>query len=321
MPVKLPGPIPTTRASRSAVRAPAWRKSASTSCSSVTAREIRSPRTSPSSTSALVATSVAVSKARISIHVHRDKSQILAAVLQADPARAPAARRPPPLRAIRRTRPRPRSTARGRPTPPSDTRRETEEIEMGDVDSAAIAMADREGRARDPVLHAERAARAADKRRLAGRRARPRRSRRRRPRARRQASLRAPRSRPESATRSEQAELHGRLGDGGRDERGLGAAAALAAHQLGQAQEVRLAAPRACAACRARPRDGRSDRGALAYPPSVVSCSWPCTRVMPVRPSGEELGREVPERRDHPSAGSARSAARDGSRRPRSPRG
>src|SRR4051794_23087866 len=38
---------------------------------------------------------------------------------------------------------------------------------MGDVDAAAIAVADREGRARDPLLHAERAARAPDERRLA----------------------------------------------------------------------------------------------------------------------------------------------------------
>ena len=44
----------------------AWRISASTSSSSVRATDDRAPRTSPSSTSALVATSVAVSKARIS---------------------------------------------------------------------------------------------------------------------------------------------------------------------------------------------------------------------------------------------------------------
>ena len=39
----------------------------------MTARDVRSPSTSPSETSALVATSVAVSKARISIAVNRDK--------------------------------------------------------------------------------------------------------------------------------------------------------------------------------------------------------------------------------------------------------
>src|SRR5712691_3562523 len=43
------------------------------SSSTVTARDIRSPSTSPSETSALVATSVAVSKARISIVMNRDK--------------------------------------------------------------------------------------------------------------------------------------------------------------------------------------------------------------------------------------------------------
>ncbi len=66
MPVKLPGPIPTASASRSRGWAPAWRRSASTSSSSVCAREVRSPSTSPSDTSALVARSVAVSNARIS---------------------------------------------------------------------------------------------------------------------------------------------------------------------------------------------------------------------------------------------------------------
>src|SRR2546423_13135244 len=43
------------------------------SSSTVTARDLRSPNTSPSETSALVATSVAVSKARMSIVPNRDK--------------------------------------------------------------------------------------------------------------------------------------------------------------------------------------------------------------------------------------------------------
>jgi hypothetical protein len=66
VPVKLPGPVPTTSASRSDVRADPCRRSASTSSSRVLAIDERSPSTSPSSRSALVATSVAVSKARIS---------------------------------------------------------------------------------------------------------------------------------------------------------------------------------------------------------------------------------------------------------------
>src|SRR2546421_11632416 len=45
------------------------------SSSTVTARDVRSPSTSPSETSALVATSVAVSKARMSIVPNRDKPQ------------------------------------------------------------------------------------------------------------------------------------------------------------------------------------------------------------------------------------------------------
>ncbi len=64
--VKLPGPVPMTSASMSRGRADAWRRSASTSSSSVDGRDVRSPSTSPSSTSALVATSVAVSNARMS---------------------------------------------------------------------------------------------------------------------------------------------------------------------------------------------------------------------------------------------------------------
>src|SRR5438128_4903025 len=82
-PVKLPGPIPTASASRSPWCAPPWRSRASTSSSSVTARDTRSPRTSPSATSALVATSVAVSNARISIRDRHD-SRIAPAVLDAD---------------------------------------------------------------------------------------------------------------------------------------------------------------------------------------------------------------------------------------------
>ena len=66
VPVKLPGPVPTTSASSSRGLADACRNSASTSSRSVAASDERSPSTSPSETSALVATSVAVSKARIS---------------------------------------------------------------------------------------------------------------------------------------------------------------------------------------------------------------------------------------------------------------
>ena len=50
----------------------------------MTALETRSPSTSPSETSALVATSVAVSKARINIAANRDKSAALLVVLEDD---------------------------------------------------------------------------------------------------------------------------------------------------------------------------------------------------------------------------------------------
>ena len=40
-------------------------------------------------------------------------------------------------------------------------------------------------------------------------------------------------------------------------------------------------APAASAACRARPRDGRSGRASPALPPSTTCCSRPCTCVIP----------------------------------------
>ena len=64
---KTSGPVPTTSASRSAGEASAFRSSSSTSSNKVRGTDVRSPSTRPSSTSALVATSVAVSKARRSI--------------------------------------------------------------------------------------------------------------------------------------------------------------------------------------------------------------------------------------------------------------
>ena len=63
IPVKLPGPVPRTSASIRDRRRPPRRSSASTSSSSVSGRDEASARTSPSQTSALVATSVAVSHA------------------------------------------------------------------------------------------------------------------------------------------------------------------------------------------------------------------------------------------------------------------
>src|SRR6185436_15252215 len=58
------------------------RSNASTSSSTVEARDERSPSTSPSETSALVATSVAVSNARISITENRDKPAPFSAMLE-----------------------------------------------------------------------------------------------------------------------------------------------------------------------------------------------------------------------------------------------
>ena len=174
--VKLPGPVPTTSASRSRGRAEARRRSASTSSSRVFATEARSPRTSPSSRSALVATSVAVSKARTS--TRRFFQQRPVCRVDED---APDVRRDvlePDMRPWLR-----QNTGPGlRPLDEHDRvlevrlevaplrRREAAkavEVEMGDVDRPAVAVADRERRARDTSRDAERAAGPADERRLA----------------------------------------------------------------------------------------------------------------------------------------------------------
>ena len=74
-PVKLPGPMPTARASSSLASTPASRSSASTSSSTRTGVVVPSPRTVPSRTSALVAVDVAVSNASIST-LDRDRSLV-----------------------------------------------------------------------------------------------------------------------------------------------------------------------------------------------------------------------------------------------------
>ena len=73
MPVKLPGPTPTASRSIAAGESPAARRSSSESASTAAARVARSPITSPSRTSAHVATAVAVSNAKISITLEHDQ--------------------------------------------------------------------------------------------------------------------------------------------------------------------------------------------------------------------------------------------------------
>src|SRR5256712_9830688 len=122
----------------------------------VTARETRSPSTSPSKTSALVATSVAVSKARISIAPNRDKSTPFSAVLE---VYLDACRRQDagagfgPLDEHDRVvevRLQVAPLRRGHTA-------EAEQVEMRHVDAPSIAMADREGEAPDRALNPERA--------------------------------------------------------------------------------------------------------------------------------------------------------------------
>ena len=134
----------------------------------MTAREVRSPRTSPSETSALVATSVAVSKARISIAVNRDKSLPFFVAM---------------LELHLHPRSRKNTGSRLRPFDEDDgvveirlevaplRRRDTgeaKEVEMRHVDPPLVAMADRVRRARDSSLDSERTARTAYEGRLAG---------------------------------------------------------------------------------------------------------------------------------------------------------
>ena len=125
--VKLPGPVPTTSAPMSSDVRPALPSRASTSQSRLRAIPTRSPRTWPSSSRALVARSVAVSKESTSIseglvaapprrrrggcaaRPHRRVRGSPKREREGEPKHLP--------RATRRRPRRPRSTARGRPTP------------------------------------------------------------------------------------------------------------------------------------------------------------------------------------------------------------
>src|SRR2546422_11141827 len=166
-PVKLPGPTPTASPSSSRVCAPAWRSKASTSSSTVTARDVRSPSTSPSGTRASVATSVAVSKARISLAANRAKPlPFFVAVLEAhlDPRS-----RKNSCSCLRPLDEDDRVVEVGLQISPLRCRdaAETEEVEMGDVDASLVPVADGVRRARDRSLDAERTACAPDERRVA----------------------------------------------------------------------------------------------------------------------------------------------------------
>jgi hypothetical protein len=132
----------------------------------VTARDVRSPNTSPSETRALVATSVAVSKARISIAVNGDKSVSFFAVLELHldaRRRQDAGSRLGPLDEDDRV-------FEVRLEVPPLRRRdasEAKEIEMRHIDAAPVLVTDGVRRARDCSFNAKRTARTADEGRLA----------------------------------------------------------------------------------------------------------------------------------------------------------
>ena len=110
-----PGPVPTAIASTASGSSPASATSACASSRTRTGLDARSPTTSPSRTRALVATSVAVSNARIStgknalfqgffVALQHDQSTRLPDVLQTDAAPSPAAGIPLRPAATRRRR-------------------------------------------------------------------------------------------------------------------------------------------------------------------------------------------------------------------------
>ena len=136
------------------------------SSSTVTAREVRSPTTSPSETSALVATSVAVSKARISIAANRDKPVSFFAILELD---LDARRRQNAGSRFRPLDEDDRVVEVGLEVPPLRRRHaaKAKEVEVGHVDAALVPMTDGVRGACDCSFDAERTARTTDERRLA----------------------------------------------------------------------------------------------------------------------------------------------------------
>src|SRR5919206_1256685 len=175
MPVKLPGPVPTTRASRSPGSAPAAARSSCASARTLTARDRRSPSSSPSRTRAVEATSVAVSKARINTAEDAFEQGLLGSLEVDHPTRLSVGEPCP--------HPHRRKAVAGRLGPLDEDdgavevrlegaplrRRdalEAEEVEVRDGDASLVAVPDRVRRTRDRPLDAERAARTADEGRL-----------------------------------------------------------------------------------------------------------------------------------------------------------
>ena len=172
VPVKLPGPVPTTSAVMSFGVAPSPASSSSASASTRNERVVRSASGRPSSTSATVATCVAVSNART-----RPTSRQVRG-----PARSCADLHPRcAIRTVARgagNRPAPASGhstktiasskygSRSRPVRVTHLC-EPVQVEVGDGDATRVAVADRVRRARHRLLDAERATGAAHERRLA----------------------------------------------------------------------------------------------------------------------------------------------------------
>src|SRR5581483_8986618 len=172
-PVKLPGPVPTASASRSAGPSPCPRRIRSAAARTSTARHVASPSGSPSRTSAVVATEVAVSSARISTEDAFEQAWFRA--LQHDKStggvEVPEARRHPCRREPARARLGPLDEAdrvlevRLQRAP----FRRVDPLEAVEVEvaHAPVAVPDRVRRTRHGPVDAERAGGPADERRLA----------------------------------------------------------------------------------------------------------------------------------------------------------
>src|SRR5215211_2905934 len=176
IPVMLPGPVPTTTRASSDGTAPCSRSSSSASASSRPGVETRSPSTPVSPTRATVVTEVAVSNASVSIGVN-DVDQRLVVARDDDQSTVAIDVPQTHLRGCRRKR------SRSGLGPFDEADRAVEvrleiaplsgrnagkavEVEVADVDGAAVAVPDGERRARHALRDPKSACGAADERGL-----------------------------------------------------------------------------------------------------------------------------------------------------------
>src|SRR4029079_13343236 len=169
--VKLPGPVPTTIRPISFGSASAPVSSASTSSSTRAGTPVLSPSTLPSSSSALVATFVAVSNASVST-VALDQAPVLAGMSQQDMKSRRGQRVAGSLRPLDEAD---RSVEIRLEIAPLGRRDALEsiEVEMRDIYASTVPMTNREGGAGNGPGHAQSAACPSHERRVLGAQLRP----------------------------------------------------------------------------------------------------------------------------------------------------